>query len=61
MHLFPFEGFTQWSSTHAPEQVFALLESLYSAFDQIAGRRRVFKVETVRKSLFAWVWTCCCC
>jgi Adenylate and Guanylate cyclase catalytic domain len=30
-----------------PSQVFILLESLYHAFDEIAKRRRVFKVETV--------------
>ena len=41
------EGFTKWSSSRTPEQVFALLEGLYAAFDEIASRRRVFKVETV--------------
>lgn len=40
-------GFTAWSSTREPKQVFSLLETIYSAFDEIAGRRRVFKVETV--------------
>ena len=30
-----------------PSQVFVLLETLYHAFDEIARRRRVFKVETV--------------
>ena len=30
-----------------PSQVFVLLETVYSAFDAIAKRRRVFKVETV--------------
>lgn len=42
-------GFTAWSSVREPSQVFQLLETLYNAFDEIAGRRRVFKVETVRK------------
>mmetsp|Transcript_14277 Transcript_14277/g.31177 ORF Transcript_14277/g.31177 Transcript_14277/m.31177 type:complete len:1108 (+) Transcript_14277:70-3393(+) len=40
-------GFTAWSSTREPSQVFTLLEHIYSQFDEIAGRRRVFKVETV--------------
>jgi class 3 adenylate cyclase len=40
-------GFTAWSSTREPFQVFALLETLYGAFDDIAERRGVFKVETV--------------
>ena len=30
-----------------PCQVFILLETLYSAFDAIAKRRRIFKVETI--------------
>jgi class 3 adenylate cyclase len=40
-------GFTAWSSVREPSQVFILLETLYRAFDMIAKRRRVFKVETV--------------
>jgi class 3 adenylate cyclase len=40
-------GFTAWSSVRDPSQVFTLLESVYNAFDVIATRRRVFKVETV--------------
>jgi len=40
-------GFTAWSSTREPTQVFTLLEVLYSAFDRMAKRRRIFKVETV--------------
>ena len=38
-------GFTAWSSTREPSQVFTLLEAVYGAFDQIAQRRGVFKVE----------------
>lgn len=38
-------GFTAWSSVRAPEQVFILLETLYRAFDEIAKKRRVFKVS----------------
>ncbi|KAG7348900.1 adenylate/guanylate cyclase [Nitzschia inconspicua] len=40
-------GFTAWSSTREPSQVFTLLESVYHDFDVIAKRRRVFKVEVV--------------
>jgi class 3 adenylate cyclase len=40
-------GFTAWSSTREPFQVFQLLETLYGAFDEIAGHRGVFKVETI--------------
>ena len=29
------------------QKVFTLLETLYGAFDEIAQRRRVFKVETI--------------
>jgi class 3 adenylate cyclase len=46
-------GFTAWSSTREPFQVFQLLETLYGAFDEIAKRRRVFKVETVGDSYVA--------
>jgi Adenylate and Guanylate cyclase catalytic domain len=40
-------GFTAWSSSRDPVQVFALLEVLYGAFDKIALRRGVFKIETI--------------
>ncbi|KAG7374978.1 adenylate/guanylate cyclase [Nitzschia inconspicua] len=40
-------GFTAWSSTREPSQVFTLLEGVYHDFDLIAKRRRVFKVEVV--------------
>jgi len=40
-------GFTAWSSVREPTQVFTLLETLFQAFDKIAKKRRVFKVETV--------------
>lgn len=40
-------GFTAWSSEREPCQVFKLLETLYSAFDAIAKRLGVFKVETI--------------
>lgn len=40
-------GFTHWSSTREPWQVFKLLETLYKTFDKSAKRLEVFKVETV--------------
>ncbi|KAL3937630.1 MAG: hypothetical protein SGBAC_007304 [Bacillariaceae sp.] len=40
-------GFTAWSSQREPSQVFVLLETIYNAFDKIAYRQSVFKVETV--------------
>ncbi|CAB9507461.1 Receptor-type guanylate cyclase gcy [Seminavis robusta] len=40
-------GFTSWSSTRTPAEVFELLETLYSAFDAIAKRQQVYKVETI--------------
>jgi len=48
-------GFTAWSSVRQPSQVFILLETLYGAFDKIAKRRRVFKVETIGDSYVAVV------
>jgi class 3 adenylate cyclase len=46
-------GFTAWSSVREPSQVFTLLEEIYGAFDAIAGRRGVFKVETIGDSYVA--------
>ena len=40
-------GFTAWSSTREPAQVFILLQTVYQNFDLIAKRRKVFKVETI--------------
>jgi Adenylate and Guanylate cyclase catalytic domain len=40
-------GFTAWSSTREPELVFVLLQTVFSGFDSIAKRRKVFKVETI--------------
>ncbi|KAG7370377.1 adenylate/guanylate cyclase [Nitzschia inconspicua] len=39
-------GFTAWSSEREPAQVFTLLETLFNAFDAIAKKRNIFKVET---------------
>lgn len=46
-------GFTAWSSTRDPAQVFILLQTLYQAFDKVAKRRKVFKVETIGDSYVA--------
>jgi len=40
-------GFTAWSSVREPSHVFTLLESVFEAFDEIAKREGVFKVETI--------------
>ena len=40
-------GFTAWCASREPSQVFTLLETIYSAYDTIAKKRKVFKVETV--------------
>jgi class 3 adenylate cyclase len=40
-------GFTAWSSKRQPEQVFELLETLFAAFDALADKRGVFKIETI--------------
>jgi class 3 adenylate cyclase len=48
-------GFTAWSSVREPTQVFTLLETLYGAFDAIAKKRGVFKVETIGDSYVAVV------
>ena len=40
-------GFTKWSSSRSPIEVFDLLETIYEAFDKNAKRRGVFKVETI--------------
>jgi class 3 adenylate cyclase len=40
-------GFTAWSSIREPTQVFTLLETIYGAFDAIARKRGVFKVNEI--------------
>ncbi|CAB9504879.1 Receptor-type guanylate cyclase gcy [Seminavis robusta] len=47
------QGFTAWSGCREPVQVFTLLECLFSAFDECAKRRHVFKVETIGDSYVA--------
>ena len=41
------KGFTSWSSSRGPTQVFQLLETLYGCFDGLAKKYGVFKVETI--------------
>ena len=38
-------GFTAWSSSREPHQVFQLLERLFGEFDAIARKMKVFKVR----------------
>lgn len=38
-------GFTFWSSSRSPVEVFALLEAVYGAFDDVAQKLGVFKVS----------------
>ena len=40
-------GFTHWSATRKPVQVFCLLEEIYTAIDKSAKKYNVFKVETI--------------
>lgn len=40
-------GFTSWSSTREPSQVFQLLETLFAGFDALAAIYGVFKIETI--------------
>jgi hypothetical protein len=40
-------GFTAWSASRQPGEVFHLLETVYGEFDAIAHQRKVFKVETI--------------
>jgi class 3 adenylate cyclase len=48
-------GFTQWSSSRSPNDVFVLLETLYGSFDRLAHVHRIFKVETIGDSYVAVV------
>jgi hypothetical protein len=46
-------GFTAWSSSRQPSEVFHLLEAVYNGFDKIAHDHGVFKVETIGDSYVA--------
>jgi Adenylate and Guanylate cyclase catalytic domain len=48
-------GFTSWSSSREPTQVFHLLEVLYAGFDALAKIYGVFKIETIGDSYVAVV------
>jgi len=43
-------GFTAWSSSVSPERVFSFLGAMFHAFDQLAARLGIFKVETIGDS-----------
>ena len=43
-------GFTSWSSTRTPEQVFHLLEAAFGVLDDLAKRTGVYKVCTILPS-----------
>lgn len=38
-------GFARWSVYRDPKEVFDLLEALFGAFDEIAKRQKVYKIE----------------
>jgi hypothetical protein len=40
-------GFTHWSSSRSPVEVFLLLESIYDIFDEVTNELGVFKVSTI--------------
>lgn len=46
-------GFSEWSSVREPNQVFTLLEAIFGAFDSLAERREVYKVDTFGDSYVA--------
>lgn len=45
--FFDVVGFTAWSSTRSPVQVFNFLETVFGAFDEIAEKHNILKIETV--------------
>jgi Adenylate and Guanylate cyclase catalytic domain len=49
------KGFTQWSASREPTDVFFLLETLYGGFDRNAKIYGVFKVETIGDTYVAVV------
>jgi class 3 adenylate cyclase len=48
-------GFTQWSATRGPNDVFVMLETVYGSFDHVARSLGIFKVETIGDSYVAVV------
>lgn len=53
-------GFTAWSSIREPSHVFILLESIFRAFDEVAPKYGIFKVETVGDCYVAAWWVPYC-
>jgi Adenylate and Guanylate cyclase catalytic domain len=49
------KGFTNWSATRGPTEVFHLLETLYGEFDALARVFGIFKVETIGDTYVAVV------
>jgi Adenylate and Guanylate cyclase catalytic domain len=49
------KGFTQWSASRTPTDVFFLLETLYGGFDNNTKMYGVFKVETIGDTYVAVV------
>ena len=49
-------GFTKWSSTRKAEDVFELLETIFGAFDAVALRLKVFKVEVRSSDVATELW-----
>jgi Adenylate and Guanylate cyclase catalytic domain len=49
------KGFTAWSASREPAQVFHLLEKIYGRFDSVAKTLSVFKVETIGDTYVAVV------
>ncbi|CAB9496230.1 cyclase soluble subunit alpha-3 [Seminavis robusta] len=46
-------GFSAWSASRDPSEIFTLLEAVFSTFDKIATRRGAYKVETVGDTYIA--------
>ena len=49
----PTEGIAAWSATRENAHVALLLQTIYQAFDEIAIKYGVFKVESIGKSYVA--------
>ena len=51
------DGFDVWSTQKDPHEVFTLLETIYGAFDKIARKRTVFKVEVSSSMCMRQIFT----
>lgn len=47
------KGFSAWASVRSPTDVFTLLETIYGAFDKLAKKRKILKVESIKDSYLA--------